>query len=71
MFSGDAFIPKETTWPVEELKDRRRRQNSMNIEVAKNATDGLTHSEVDMPMVGESDITLINYYFYSEGYGRP
>lgn len=50
-FSGNAFKPKETVWPVKQLKERRKEQNDVNDLVAKNVTDGLTHTEEDMPMV--------------------
>ena len=34
--SGDAFEPKYSTWPMEELKERRKEQNCFNASVAKN-----------------------------------
>ena len=56
--SGDAFEPKYSTWPMEELKERRKEQDCFNASVAKNATEGLTYSEEEMLVVGENERKL-------------
>ena len=56
--SGDAFEPKYSTWPMEELEERRKEQNCFNASVAKNATEGLTYSEEEMLVVGENERKL-------------
>lgn len=43
---------------MDELKERRKQQNSYNEITVKKATEGLTHSEDEIPMVGESDVKL-------------
>ena len=57
-FSGNAFQPKETVWPVKLLKERRKDQNNVNDLVTKNVTDGRTHTEENMKMVGQNDARL-------------
>ena len=56
--SGDAFEPKYSTWPMDELEERRKEQNCFNASVAKNATEGLTYSEGEMLVVGENERKL-------------
>ena len=41
--SDDAFEPKYSTWPMEELKERQKEQNCFNVSVAKHAIEGLTY----------------------------
>lgn len=55
-FSGYAFKPSETTWPVTELKERRKEQNSLNESLAMSATEGLTYSEDEIPVVCDNNV---------------
>ena len=50
---------KETTWPMEELKERRNEQNVTNDKIARAITQGLAHSEEEMPMVGITEFKCI------------
>lgn len=40
-------------WPVGVLRQKRVAQNSADVSMAREATDGLEHAEVEMPMVSE------------------
>ncbi|KAJ7372556.1 hypothetical protein OS493_019067 [Desmophyllum pertusum] len=49
--AGNAFKPQNTMWPVGVLRQKRVAQNSADVSMAREATDGLEHAEVEMPMV--------------------
>ncbi|XP_015775408.1 PREDICTED: uncharacterized protein LOC107353587 [Acropora digitifera] len=49
--SGNAFESHEMAWPLEELKNRRLQQNIDDASIANEITEGLQHSEDEIPVV--------------------
>ncbi|KAL9955034.1 hypothetical protein ACROYT_G042636 [Oculina patagonica] len=48
---GNAFASTNPTWPLEKLKQKRKEQDWINEEAAKEVVSGLEHQEEAMPMV--------------------
>lgn len=50
-FKGNTFAPKDTHWPMDHLRKKRRDQNEKDSESREEAVKGLTYQEDSIPMV--------------------
>ena len=62
IYKGKAMQPREVDWPLAQFKCRRQQQETEDVTNACSAVEGLHHCEAEMPMVGEDDHFIDNFW---------